>query len=96
MLIEICTGSNCTMMSAMHLMDQVEDLIEDLDKQRDEWGPYSEDVTVVPIKCRRDCKPTDDFAPVVYIDGEMIQRANSQIIMERIMAKLGLNQRERR
>lgn len=84
MKIEICVGSSCTMMSAMNILDYFEDWAEDLRKRAEEAEVEVEDIEVIPVKCRRNCKGAYDAAPVVYINGEIIENANNDKILEEI------------
>ncbi|QQK08717.1 NAD(P)H-dependent oxidoreductase subunit E [Miniphocaeibacter halophilus] len=84
MKIEICVGSSCTMMSAMNILDYFEDWAENMRERAEEAEVEIEEIEVIPIKCRRNCKGAYDASPVVYINGEIIENANNDKILEEI------------
>ncbi|NLY76487.1 MAG: (2Fe-2S) ferredoxin domain-containing protein [Tissierellia bacterium] len=84
MKVKVCMGSNCTLLGAMDLLDQ----IEDLKKLTSEDDNYSDDFDIEVVKCLGFCKKSkDNVAPVVVIDDEILFNATGQIVMEKIMSK---------
>jgi NADH:ubiquinone oxidoreductase subunit E len=79
-------GSNCTLLGAMNLLDQIESLRE-LIAENKEYK--DEELEIESIKCLGYCKETDeDIAPVVIVDEDVIFKATGQIVMEKIMDKM--------
>lgn len=87
MKVKVCVGSNCTLLGAMNMLDQIEDLKDIISEDPEN---YSDEVLEVEaVKCLGYCKETtDDVAPVVVIDDESILNATSQVVMEKIMNKM--------
>ena len=52
MKVKVCMGSNCTLLGAMDLLDQ----IEDLKKLTSEDDNYSDDFDIEVVKCLGFCK----------------------------------------
>lgn len=84
MKIEICVGSSCTMMSAMNILDYFEDWVEDFKNKAEKNNIEIEEITVEPVKCRRNCKGNYDASPVVYINGKVLENANKDKILDEI------------
>jgi len=85
MKVKICMGSNCVLLGAMNILDQVEDL-KNLIIQDDNYNDDEFDIEVV--KCLGYCKSDkDNISPVVVIDDEVVFNATGQIVMEKIMKK---------
>lgn len=84
MKVSVCTGSKCTFYGASHIIDCLLDMqgyLHELDNVREDAVL---EVEVLP--CQGFCKEGNHgVAPVVYVDGEMIERAESQQIMEMVM-----------
>ena len=85
MKIKVCMGSNCTLLGAMNLLDQ----IEDLKKFTNENDTYNDgEFDIDAVKCLGYCKKSkDNISPVVVIDDEIVFNATGQIVMEKIMEK---------
>ncbi|TJX67674.1 (2Fe-2S) ferredoxin domain-containing protein [Soehngenia saccharolytica] len=87
MKVKVCMGSNCTLLGAMSLLDQIESLREIIDENEKEYR--DEELEIESIKCLGYCKDTDaDIAPVVIVDDDVIFNATGQIVMEKIMDKM--------
>jgi NADH:ubiquinone oxidoreductase subunit E len=87
MKVKVCMGSNCTLLGAMSLLDQIESLREIIDENDKEYR--DEELEIESIKCLGYCKDTDaDIAPVVIVDDDVIFNATGQIVMEKIMDKM--------
>lgn len=87
MKVKVCMGSNCTLLGAMSLLDQIESLREIFDENDKEYR--DEELEIESIKCLGYCKDTDvDIAPVVIVDDDVIFNATGQIVMEKIMDKM--------
>jgi len=78
-LVEVCAGTQCTIMGAMDIINAVESLCE----LNSELGPGL--IEVRPIPCNRECHEGVD-APVVFINGEILRHTDSESVMERIIA----------
>jgi NADH:ubiquinone oxidoreductase subunit E len=86
MKVKVCMGSNCTLLGAMNLLDQIESLRE-LIAENKEYK--DEELEIESIKCLGYCKETDeDIAPVVIVDEDVIFKATGQIVMGKIMDKM--------
>ncbi|TJX13290.1 (2Fe-2S) ferredoxin domain-containing protein [Tissierella creatinini] len=86
MRVKICMGSNCTLLGAMSLLDQIEGLKEVFDEDNERYN--DEELEIEAVSCMNYCKKTDaTIAPVVAIDDEVIFNATGQIVMEKIMGK---------
>lgn len=77
MNVTICMGSNCVMMGSMSIQTQVEDLKESLG-----W----EELEIEVAHCLGLCKSDGNATPVVIIDGVVLERAASEVVMEKVMA----------
>lgn len=87
MKVKICMGSNCTLLGAMNLLDQIESLREIIDENENEYK--EEELEIESIKCLGYCKEVDsDIAPVVIVEEDVIFNATGQIVMEKIMDKM--------
>lgn len=86
MKVKVCMGSNCTLLGAMNLLDQIESLRELIEENKEY---KDEELEIESIKCLGYCKETDeDIAPVVIVDEDVIFKATGQIVMEKIMDKM--------
>lgn len=84
MKVKVCMGSNCTLLGAMNILDQVEDLKELMSEDDN----YDENFEIDVVKCLGYCKNSgDNVSPVVVIDDEVVFNATCQIVMEKIMMK---------
>jgi NADH:ubiquinone oxidoreductase subunit E len=87
MKVKVCVGSNCTLLGAMNLLDQIEGLKEIISEQPENY--IHDPLEVEAVKCMGVCKETTEpVAPIVVIDGEMIIQASGQVVMEKIIDKL--------
>ncbi len=85
MKVKVCMGSHCTLLGAMNILDQVEDL-KNLISEDDNYN--DEELEIDVLKCPGYCKNAkDNISPVVIIDDEVVFNATSQIVMEKIMKK---------
>ncbi|MDF2567600.1 MAG: hypothetical protein K0R90_1056 [Oscillospiraceae bacterium] len=78
--IEVCSGSECTMMGAMDIIESIEGL-----KSLKQQLRLKSQIEVIPCKCFGDCK-NGQFSPIVKINDEVITNATSDIVMSRIIA----------
>lgn len=79
MKIRICMGSSCVMLGSMTILNQLEDLKETMDLNN---------LEIECVKCLGNCKNNTNFGPVVEIDGEIFENAQSQDIMSRVMEEV--------
>lgn len=87
MKIKVCMGSNCTLLGAMNILDQIEDLKDIINDDLDNYN--DEELDVEAVRCLDYCKKTTDkIAPVVVIDDEVMFNASSQTVMEKIVNRL--------
>ncbi|MDD2448029.1 MAG: NAD(P)H-dependent oxidoreductase subunit E [Tissierellia bacterium] len=87
MKVKVCMGSNCTMLGAMNLLDQIEDLKDIIDNDVEE--KYNdEELDIEAVVCLDYCKKSNtNVAPVVIVDDNVMFNATGQIVMEKIMEK---------
>lgn len=78
--VEICAGSQCMMSGASSMHELLEELVGDLKDQGTEI-----DIQLGFTKCMKYCKEDSSLTPVVKINNEVITRATTQEIMEKIM-----------
>jgi len=64
MKVKICMGSNCVLLGAMNILDQVEDL-KNLIIQDDNYNDDEFDIEVV--KCLGYCKSDKDNIPLLWL-----------------------------
>ena len=87
MKVKVCVGSNCTLLGAMSILDQLDDLKDIINEDIDSYN--AEELEVEVVKCIGFCKDTDEkIAPVVVIDDEPMFNATSQTVMEKIIKKM--------
>ncbi|NYB74776.1 NAD(P)H-dependent oxidoreductase subunit E [Sedimentibacter hydroxybenzoicus DSM 7310] len=87
MKVKVCVGSNCTLLGAMSILDQIDDLKIIISEDSDNYN--DEELEVEAIRCLGFCKNTDEkVAPIVVIDGETMYNATSQTVMEKIVNKI--------
>lgn len=87
MNVKVCVGSSCTLLGAMGILDQIEDLKDIINEDLDNYNV--EELEVEVVKCLGFCKGTNKkISPVVVIDDETIFNATSQIVMEKIINKV--------
>lgn len=78
--VEICSGSQCMMAGASSMYDVLEQLAGDLKEQG-----YDVEVNLGFSKCMQYCKQDNKMSPVVKVNDEVITRATSQEVMEKIV-----------
>lgn len=84
MKIIICSGSSCTMMGSDNILDQLEEIRDNLNEYIDEIDQdFSLDIEIV--HCLGLCKKEKKSSPVAILDGEIIQKATPQVLMEKIL-----------
>lgn len=86
MKVKVCMGSHCTLLGAMNILDQVEDL-KSLIRQDDNCSDEEFDIEIVKCLCYYK-NEKDNVSPVVVIDDEVLYNATGQIVMEKIMNKM--------
>ena len=77
--VEVCVCTRCVMNGAMDLIEAVESLKKLKGQLR-----LNTQVQIVPVSCIGDCKHAET-APVARVDGEIINSADSETIMSRIV-----------
>jgi len=70
--VQICVGTHCTMMGAMHLYEVLQSMQEE-----------GLEITIDLVRCFGDCKTNE--APVVVVNDKKIVSATSEKVMEYIM-----------
>lgn len=78
--VEICSGSKCMMAGASAMYDVVESLVDDLKEQG-----YEAEIDLGFSKCMQFCRQDSNLTPVVKINDEVITKATTQGVMEKIM-----------
>ncbi len=78
--VEICSGSKCMMAGASTMFDVLENLAQDLQAQG-----YEMEISLGFSKCMQFCKQDDKLVPVVRVNDEVITKATTQGVMERIV-----------
>jgi len=85
MKVKVCMGSNCTLLGAMNILDQLEDLKNFMSQDEN----YNDEFDIDVVKCLGYCKNAkDNISPVVVIDDEVLFNATGQIVMEKIINKM--------
>lgn len=84
MKIILCAGSSCTMMGANTILDQIEDIEENLNNFNYDIDKDFE-LEIETVNCLGLCKKERKTSPVVIIDGDVIQKATPQVVMEKIL-----------
>lgn len=85
MKINVCVGSQCTLMGASRVYDTLEDLRETV--LEDELIT-EEEFELNAVNCLQLCKQEGvEVSPVVEIDGEMIRGATTQEISELVLKR---------
>lgn len=79
-LVEICACTECVMKGAMDLEESIEDL-----KKLKTQLKISAPVKVEINKCLGEGKHADK-SPLVMVNGELIENANSETVMAKIMS----------
>ena len=79
--VEICSGTQCMMNGASYMYELLEDLIEEQKKKGKDVQ-----VELAFTKCMRYCKSDKTLTPVVRINDEIITKASTQEVMEKIMS----------
>lgn len=84
MKVSICTGSKCGFYGASHIIDCMLDMKECLHDLPGVRPDAELEIELVP--CQGFCQGGNHgVAPVVYVDGQMIERAEGPQIMEIVM-----------
>lgn len=78
-VVEVCAGTHCVLMGSMDIMDAIASLAEVYAEQ----GKVCE-IEVKAIPCLNNCKEGKS-GPVVIVDGQEIEAADSESIMSMIM-----------
>lgn len=87
MKVQICTGAKCMFYGADNIIDRVLDLNENLSDYPGVPADARLDIEITP--CNDHCKGKGrHVSPVVYVDGEIIEKASSSALMERILNTL--------
>ena len=81
--IEVCAGTHCTMLGSSDIMDAIAGL-------NDEGQLLCPDcqLEIVPIPCTGDCDH-GRLSPIVRINGEQLNQADSATVMARITTVAG-------
>lgn len=87
MKVQICTGTKCMFYGADNIIDRVVDLSENLSEYPGIPEDAQLDIEIIP--CNDHCKGKGrHVSPLVYVDGEAIEKASSSALMERILNTL--------
>ena len=78
-VVEVCSGTHCVLMGSMDIMDAIASLAEVYTEQ----GKICE-IEINAIPCLNNCKQGKS-GPVVIVDGQEIEAADSESIMAMIM-----------
>lgn len=78
-VVEVCSGTHCVMMGSMDIMDAIASLADVYAEQ----GRHLE-IEVKAIPCLNNCKQGKS-GPVVIVNGQEIEAADSESIMSMIM-----------
>ena len=82
--VEICSGTQCMMNGASSMYELLEELIEEQKQKGNEVK-----IELAFTKCMRHCKSDKSLTPVVRINDEVITKASTQEVMEKIMSLIG-------
>ncbi|NLH45753.1 MAG: (2Fe-2S) ferredoxin domain-containing protein [Acholeplasmataceae bacterium] len=83
MRIEVCVGSNCTMMGADAIIVSLENLKETILEKNGIRPDFSLEIEIV--RCLGECKNKQSVSPVVIIDGVVHHNASREEIMSVIL-----------
>ena len=87
MKVQICTGSKCTFYGANNIIERLSELSENLHLYPGLPEDAVLELEVIP--CDESCKKGNSkVAPIVFVDGEKIERAKSSQIMEMVLNTL--------
>ena len=87
MKVKVCMGSKCMLFGAMNIWEQLESLEEM--REEEPWRFTDEPLEIEAIRCDGSCKETAErIVPVVFIEDEVMHRATSQMVMEKVMDQL--------
>lgn len=78
--VEVCVCTQCVLGGAMHIIESIESL-----KKLKVQLRMNAQVTIVTSPCLVEGKHSDQ-APVVKVNGELLERAGSEAVMERIIS----------
>ncbi len=77
-VIDVCFGSQCTLMGAMDIVDAIEVLKNLRGDKR-----VKADICVNTCKCSKECGEKDK-APIVFVNGEKICEATTETVTAKI------------
>lgn len=81
-IVEVCVCADCVMHGAMDIIEAIEGLQKLKTQLR-----FNSQIQVTNITCT--CgKKHKGIAPVICINGETLERANSQTVMSKVIAEL--------
>ncbi len=83
MKVGVCTGSRCSFYGASFMIERLEELQEEIMRMNNIKDDFTLEIEILP--CVGECKGQEEVSPIVYIDGEMIRKASTPQVMERIM-----------
>lgn len=75
--IKICVGSHCSLVGALNILDNLEELKEE----------YPEQIQIERLECMDRCEDIKN-APVVKVDDELITSAQSQMVISKVMERI--------
>lgn len=83
MKIEVCVGSNCTMMGADGIIASLENLKETILRKEGVNPAFTLDIEIV--RCLGECKKKEAVSPVVLVDGVIYHNASREEIMSVVL-----------
>jgi len=83
MKIEVCVGSNCTMMGADGIIASLENLKETILMKEGVNPEFTLDIEIV--RCLGECKQMKAVSPVVLVDGVVYHKASREEIMSVVL-----------
>lgn len=83
MKIEVCVGSNCTMMGADGIIASLENLKETILMKEGVNPEFILDIEIV--RCLGECKQMKAVSPVVLVDGVVYHKASREEIMSVVL-----------
>ena len=88
LIVEVCVCTECVMKSAMDIIDSIESL-----KKLKVQLRFDTQIEVKMCKCLGDAKH-GDLSPMVRINNEVLERANSETVMARVIGLVSREQRQ--
>ena len=85
LVVEVCVCTECVMKGAMDIIESIESL-----KKLKVQLRFNTQIQIVMSKCLGEAKH-GAFSPLVKINGELLERANSETVMAKI---IGMAQKE--